>query len=59
MGRPASEVEEEVHSVIARRFANTGEILSLATVTRCHGEAQAFFDGMHGRDWPEPETEVL
>lgn len=56
MGRPATEVKEEIHSVIARRFAKTGEILLLGTVIRCHGEAQAIFDGMHGRDWPEVET---
>lgn len=53
MGRPAEDVEGEIHSVIARQFAK-GRILSMADAIRCHGEAQAFFDAfVLERDWPE------
>jgi hypothetical protein len=52
MGRPALEVEGEIHSVIARQF-DKGQFLPLDIAVKCHGEAQAFFDGLHGRDWDE------
>ena len=58
MGRPAADIEQEIHSVIARRFAKTNEILPLAVAIDCHGKAQAIFDGMHGRDWPTDEEEI-
>jgi hypothetical protein len=57
MGRPAAEVESEIHSVIARQF-DKGRFLSLDVAVKCHGEAQAFYDGMHGRDWPDEPTDA-
>ena len=58
MGRPAEDVEGEIHSVIARRFALTNEQLPLGVAIRCHGEAQAFYDAFKlRREWPEEEKQ--
>jgi hypothetical protein len=43
--------------VIARQF-DKGRFLSLDVAVKCHGEAQAFYDGMHGRDWPDEPTDA-
>lgn len=58
MGRPAEDVESEIHSVIARQFAK-GNFLSLELAVKCHGEAQAFYDAFKlERDWPEENNEA-
>jgi hypothetical protein len=56
MGRPAEDVEGEIHSVISLQFAK-GRILPLHAAIKCHGEAQAFFDAFKlERDWPAKDA---
>lgn len=51
MGLSAAQIESDIHAVIARQHAK-GRQMSLDMAIKCYGEAQAFFDGMHGREWP-------
>ena len=51
MGLPASQIESDIHAVIALA-TRKGRQMSLDMAIKCYGEAQAFFDGMHGREWP-------
>ena len=57
MGRPAENVEHEIHLVMSRQFAK-GRILPLDVAIECHGEAQAFYDAFKlEREWPACPTQ--